>query len=415
MKINQVSTILNSINSEMMGETAITAVNEDLSNIVDVGTELTQGQTDITKFFESYGRKLIDKVGRVVVVDRTYKSTAPDIQRDAWEYGSIMEKIRVSVNELEDDTTWSLNRGDTPEQFEYQPATLSAKYFDDYDVFMTQISLPEKTLKSAFTSASAMNKVISAIENRVQMKLAISRDNLIRRTVNNLIAEKIARNKDINLLAMYNASAGTSLTPNAAMFNASFLKFAVFTIMKYKKMLANPSVLFGEDDYVNFTPDSKMKMIMLDHFNESAKVFMESDTYHNDLVSLGNNFQTVPYWQGSGTDTSFPFNTISGINVKTASTGTTVATSGVVGVIFDVDACAVCMEDVQTTGIYVPNGRFYNYFHYINARYMNDLAENVLVFTVRTPSQTQNSTNLSNGDTRALASAIDDEVKTSTK
>lgn len=415
MQINQVSTILNSINSEMMGETAITAVNEDLSNIVDVGTELTQGQEDITKFFEAYGKKLIDKVGRVVVVDRTYKSTAPDIQRDAWEYGSIMEKIRVSVNELENDTTWSLNRGDTPEQFEYQPATLSAKYFDDYDVFMTQISLPEKTLKSAFTSASAMNKVISAIENRVQMKLAISRDNLIRRTVNNLIAEKIARNKDINLLAMYNASAGTSLTPNAAMFNAAFLKFAVFTIMKYKKMLANPSVLFGEEDYVNFTPDSKMKMIMLDHFNESAKVFMESDTYHNDLVSLGNNFQTVPYWQGSGTDTSFPFNTISGINVKTASTGTTVATSGVIGVIFDVDACAVCMEDVQTTGIYVPNGRFYNYFHYINARYMNDLAENVLVFTVRTPSQTQNSSNLSNSDTRALATAIDDEVKTSTK
>ena len=413
MKINQVSSILNSINSEMMGETAITAVNEDLSNIVDVGTELTQGQEDITKFFEAYGKKLIDKVGRVVVVDRTYKSTAPDIQRDAWEYGSIMEKIRVSVNELENDTTWSLNRGDTPEQFEYQPATLSAKYFDDYDVFMTQISLPEKTLKSAFTSASAMNKVISAIENRVQMKLAISRDNLIRRTVNNLIAEKIARNKDINLLAMYNASAGTSLTPNAAMFNASFLKFAVFTIMKYKKMLANPSVLFGEEDYVNFTPDSKMKMIMLDHFNESAKVFMESDTYHNDLVSLGDNFQTVPYWQGSGTDTSFPFNTISGINVKTASTGTTVATSGVIGVIFDADACAVCMEDVQTTGIYVPNGRFYNYFHYINARYMNDLAENVLVFTVRTPSQTNN--NMSNGDTRALASAIDDEVKTSTK
>lgn len=414
MKINQVATILNSINSEMSGETAITAINEDLSNIVDVGTELTAGQEDITKFFEAYGKKLIDKVGRVVVVDRTYKSTAPDIQRDAWEYGSIMEKIRVSVNELENDTTWTLNRGDAPEQFEYQPATLSAKYFDDDDVFMTQISLPEKTLKSAFTSASAMNKVISAIENRVQMKLAISRDNLIRRTVNNLIAEKIARNKDINLLAMYNASAGTTLTPNAAMFNASFLKFAVFTIMKYKKMLANPSVLFGEEGYVNFTPDSKMKMILLDHFNESAKVFMESDTYHNDLVSLGNNFQTVPYWQGSGIDTSFPFNTISGINVKTASTGATVATSGVIGVIFDIDACAVCMEDVETTGIYVPKGRFYNYFHYINARYMNDLAENVLVFTVRTPSQTPNS-NLANGDTKALASAIDDEVKTSTK
>lgn len=416
MKINQVATILNSINSEMSGETAITAVNEDLSNIVDVGQELTAGQTDITNFFENYGKKLIDKVGRLVVVDRTYKSTAPNIQRDSWDFGSILEKVRVSVNELTDDTTWTLNRGDKPDQFEYQPAELSAKYFDSYDTFMTQISLPEKTLNSAFKSASAMGKVISAIENKVQMKLAISRDNLVRRTINNLIAEKIARNKDINLLALYNTSAGTSLTPTAAMFNASFLKFAVFTIMKYKKMLNEPSVLFGEEGYVNFTPDDKMKMILLDHFSQSAKVFMESDTYHNDIVSLGDNFQTVPFWQGSGVDTSFSFNTISGINVKTASTGATVATSGVVGVIFDEDACAVCMEDIQTTGNYASNGRFYNYFHYVDARYMNDLSENCIVFTVRTPSTQNNSNNLANNESRMLVNAIEEsETKSTTK
>lgn len=416
MKINQVATILNSINSEMAGETAITAVNEDLSNIVDVGRELTAGQTDITNFFESYGKKLIDKVGRLVVVDRTYKSTAPNIQRDSWEFGSILEKVRVSVNELTDDTTWTLNRGDKPDQFEYQPAELSAKYFDSYDTFMTQISLPEKTLQSAFKSVSAMGKVISAIENKVQMKLAISRDNLVRRAINNLIAEKIARNKDINLLALYNTSAGTSLTPQAAMFNASFLKFAVFTIMKYKKMLNEPSVLFGEEGFVNFTPDDKMKMILLDHFSQSAKVFMESDTYHNDIVSLGDNFQTVPFWQGSGVDTTFSFNTISGINVKTASTGATVATSGVIGVIFDEDACAVCMEDIQTTGNYASNGRFYNYFHYVDARYMNDLSENCIVFTVRTPSTQNNSNNIANNESRMLVDAIEEsETKSTTK
>ena len=395
MEIKQVATLLNSINSEYQGETAITAVNEDLSNIVDVGTELTAGQQDITKFFESYGKKLIDKVGRQVVVDRTYKSTAPNIQRDAWEYGGIMEKIRVSVNELENDTTWELNRGDTPEQFEYQPATLSAKYFDDYTVFMTQISLPEKTLQSAFTSAAAMGKVIAAIENRVKMKLAISRDNLIRRTINNLIAEKIAANKDINLLAMFNAQTGGNLTPAQAIINPNFLKFAVFQIMRYKKMITEPSVLFGDDDYVNFTPTEDMRMILLDMFEKSAEVFMESDTYHNELVSLGDNYQTVPFWQGSGTDTSFPFGTLSGINVKTASNGKTVQSSGVIGIIFDRDAAAVCMEDIQTTGNYAAKGRFYNYFHYINARYMNDLAENVLVFTVRTPATTNTSNSTS--------------------
>lgn len=385
MKINQVAALLNNINKEYAGETPITQVAEDLSNIVDVGKELTAGQQDITKFFESYTKKLIDKVGRQVVVDRTYKSTAPDIQRDAWEYGSVLEKIRVSVNELENDTTWTLNAGDTPEQYEYNPATLSAKYFDDYTVFMTQISLPEKTLQSAFTSAAAMGRVIAAIENRVRMKLAISRDNLIRRTINNLIAEKIAANKDINLLAMYNGESGT-LTPEQAISNPAFLRYAVFQIMRYKKFITEPSVLFGDDGYVNFTPSADTKMILLDMFAQSTSVYMESDTYHNDLVSLGDNYQTVPYWQGSGTDVNFPFNTLSAINVKTASNGTTVNTSGVIGIIFDRDAAAVCMEDLQTTGNYAANGRFYNYFHYVNARYLNDLSENVLVFTVRTPS-----------------------------
>jgi hypothetical protein len=383
MKINQVATILNSINSEMMGETAITEVAEDLRNIVEVGTELTTGNNDLTNFFEAYGKKLIDKVGRTVIVDRTYKSTAPDITRDAWEYGSIMEKIRVSVNELENDTTWTLNRGDTPEQYEYNPATLSAKYFDSLDTFMTAISLPEKTLKSAFTSAEAMGRLIAAIENRVQMKIAISKDNLIRRTVNNMIAEKIAANKDINLLALYNTAHSTSLTAEQALRTPDFLRYSVFQIMKYKKMMENPSTVFGDEDYVNFTPSEYMKMILLDTFVQSSEMYMESDTFHNDLVSLGSGYQTVPYWQGSGTSTAFSFDDISRLNVKTASNGTVVQTAGVIGVLFDRDACAVCLEDGETTSKYAAKGRFYNFFHYWNARYMNDLAENIVVFTMR--------------------------------
>lgn len=386
MKINQVATILNAINGEMMGETAITEVAEDLRNIVEVGTELTTGNNDLTNFFEAYGKKLIDKVGRVVIVDRTYKSTAPDITRDSWEYGSIMEKIRVSVNELENDTTWALNAGDTPEQYEYNPATLSAKYFDSLDTFMTQISLPEKTLKSAFTSAEAMGRLIAAIENRVQMKIAISKDNLIRRTVNNMIAEKIAANKDINLLALYNTAHSTSLTAEQALRTPDFLRYSVFQIMKYKKMMENPSTVFGDEDYVNFTPSEYMKMILLDTFVQSSEMYMESDTFHNDLVSLGSGYQTVPYWQGSGTTTAFAFDDISRLNVKTASDGTVVQTAGVIGVLFDRDACAVCLEDGETTSKYAANGRYYNFFHYWNARYMNDLAENIVVFTMRATS-----------------------------
>lgn len=382
MKIKQVAQILNSINAEMLGESAI-VVEEDLRNIVDVGESLTEGQNDLTGFFENYGKKIIDKVGRVVIVDRTYKATAPDITRDSWEYGSMMEKIRVTVNELANDTTWALNRGDAPEQYEYQPATLSTKYFDSLDTFMTQISLPEKTLKSAFTSADAMGRLIAAIENRVQMKIAVSKDNLIRRTVNNLIAEKIAGSNDINLLPLYNTGRTTPITAAQAIKDPDFLRFASFQIKKYKKMMEEPSVVFGDEDFVNFTPAEFLKMIMLDDFVQRIEMYMESDTFHNELVSLGDGFQTVPYWQGSGTNTTFNFDTISKIDVKTASDGTHVECTGVVGVLFDRDACAVCLEDGEVTSNFAAKGRFFNYFHYWNARYMNDLSENVVVFTVR--------------------------------
>lgn len=384
MNIKQVATLLNTINKEYTGEVEIPELAEDLSNIVDVGKSLEDnaGQ-DLTGFFENYARKIIDKVGRTIIVDRTYRSTAPDIERDSWSYGGILEKIRVSVNELEDDTTWSLTKGDTPEQFEFNPADMSSKYFDDYTVFMTDISIQTKTLQSAFRSAKDMNRLISAITNRIQMKLTISKDNLIRRTINNLIAEKIAGNKEINLLKLYNDTVTTPITAETAIYNPDFLRFAVFQIFKYKKMLNGASVLFGDEDYVNFTPDDKMKMVLLDVFAKSSEVFMESDIYHNELVSLGNNFQTVPFWQGSGTDTEFPFSTLSSINVKTASDGTTVETDGIVGIIFDIDACAVCLEDEEVTSAYAANGRFVNYFYYVNARYLNDLAENVIVFTIK--------------------------------
>ena len=59
MKVTQIAEILNTINAEIIGESAV--VKEDLTNIVDVGREVL-GAVDI----ENYTRSLIDRIGRVV-------------------------------------------------------------------------------------------------------------------------------------------------------------------------------------------------------------------------------------------------------------------------------------------------------------------------------------------------------------
>jgi len=95
MKVTQIADVLNyAIGQEVVGE--VDLIQEDLSNIVDVGKVVSKSLTaegNVNKFVET----LIDRVGRVKYVDRKYTPQAPDILKDSYEYGSILMKVRAEV------------------------------------------------------------------------------------------------------------------------------------------------------------------------------------------------------------------------------------------------------------------------------------------------------------------------------
>ena len=374
MKVTQIAAILNTINAEIIGESAV--VKEDLTNIVDVGREVL-GAVDI----ENYTRSLIDRIGRVVFWDRTYNSTAPNILKDSWEFGSIMEKIRCELPDVEENPSWKLTKGQSYDPFIFNPPTVKAKFFNSKTTFEIPISFVEEQIKSAFTSASEMSRFFAMIENRVIMKMTLCTDSMIMRTINNLIAEKFAANNNvINLLANYNTEKGTTLTAAKALSDKEFLRYACKQISLYSDYLTRASMLFNDKGYVTFTPKENQKIVMLSEFDKSAEVYLYSDTYHNNFVQL-NGYTTVPYWQGSGTGDNFDFDEISKISVKTAS-GTDIEKTGIIGVIFDENACAVCNENPRTTSQYNAKGEFINYFHKWDCSYINDTNENCIVFVV---------------------------------
>lgn len=374
MKVTQIADILNTINAETIGESAVVA--EDLSNIVDIGKEVI-GAVDI----ENYTRSLIDRIGRVVFWDRTYNSTAPNIIKNRWEFGSIMEKIRCELPDVEENPSWKLTKGQSYDPFIFNPPAVKAKFFNSKTTFEIPISFVEEQIKSAFTSASEMSRFFAMIENRVIMKMTLCTDSMIMRTINNLIAEKfVANNNVINLLADYNTKMGTTLTAAKALSDKEFLRYACKQINLYSDYLTRASILFNDKGYVTFTPKEKQKIVMLSEFDKSAEVYLYSDTYHNSFVKL-DGYTTVPYWQGSGTDDNFDFDEISKISVKTAS-GTDIEKTGIIGVIFDENACAVCNENPRTTSQYNAKGEFINYFHKWDCSYINDTNENCIVFVV---------------------------------
>lgn len=384
MKVKQIATILNTvINPEQIGETAV--VNEDLSNIVDVGKALTAAGT-FGENFDNFTKGLIDQVGKVVFVDRVYTAQGPNLLRDSWEYGSVLQKVRCDLPDADDNKTWSLAdlaNGSTVDPFVITKPTVKAKYFNSKTTFEVPITLAEEQVKEAFKSPSDMNRFMSMIENRVLMKRALCTEAMSKRTLNNLIAQKIHANSNVvNLLKNYNTAYTKTLTAATCLSDPDFLKYCAKTIMMYKKYIAEASMLYNNDGYVTFTPEDRLEFTVLSEFSKDLQVYMYADTYNKEFVQL-DGYSEVAYWQGSGTNNAF--NEISKIDVKALTadgTEFTVSQTGVVAVMYDRDAAAICNENARVTSIYNPKAEYWNYFYKYDCAYMNDTAENCIVFII---------------------------------
>lgn len=386
MKINQIADTLNTVFQEIIGESAV--VQEDLSNLVDVGREITNS-TQWGDNFENYVGKLIDKVGKTIFVDRPYTAQGPNIWKDSWEYGSILEKVRCEIGDFDENKEWDLlNNPDFNEIFQFTGPTVAAKYYNSKTTFQVKISITKKQMKSAFNSATEMNKFISMIENRIMLKMELAKEALTARTIANLIAQKMASNNNVvDLLALYiEATGDTTTTAETALTNKEFLRFAAKTILMYKEFLAKPSMLYNDSGYTTFTPAERLQAVFLADLSKALETTLYSDTFHDSLVKLSG-YSNVAYWQGSGTDNSFEDRSKLDVLTQDPSSLTEGATKrvvrgGIVAVLFDEYACMACNEDPDVRSIFNPEGNFYNYWYSFDCSYFNDTAENVVVFTI---------------------------------
>ena len=143
MQVSQIYQIMNSITQEIVGESAV--VNEDLSNIVDVGTQIF-GATNV----DNYVRTLVDHIGKVIFVNRAYSGSVPSVLRDGWEYGSVLEKIQAEIPDASENETWELTNGQSYDPNVFYKPTVSAKFFNSKVTFEIDMSFTEKQVKESF-------------------------------------------------------------------------------------------------------------------------------------------------------------------------------------------------------------------------------------------------------------------------
>lgn len=378
MKVTQLKEIVNSATSEVLGKTDV--VNDDLSNLVDVGNEIFD-----TDNIDNYVKKLIDRIGQVIFVNRLYAGGVPSVLMDSWEYGSVVEKISADMPEADENDSWQLQDGQTYSQDTFYQPKVSAKFFNSKVTFDVKLSFTTEQVKESFSNVNELNGFISMLETGVKNSMTVKLDGLIMRTINNMTGQILnSANglQKVNLLADYNKVSGQTLTADKALMNKDFLKFASLTIKKYQARITKMSTLFNAGGKARFTTTDNLHTVLLSDFADSAEVYLLSDTYHNDTVSLPNH-ETVPYWQGSGK--SYAFDDVSKIDVKIDAGNKTpkaVTQTGILGVMFDTNALGVSNLNQRTTTSYNARAEFYTNYYKMDAGYFNDLNENFVVFYI---------------------------------
>lgn len=382
MTVAQIYDIINPITKEILGETSV--VNEDLSNIVDIGKEIFDA-TDV----DNYVKSLVNHIGRVIFVNRPYSGGAPSVLMDGWEYGSVLEKISAELPEATENESWELTDGASYDPNIFYKPKVSAKFFNKRVTFEIPMSFTERQVKESFSNAAQLNGFLSMLYNAVDKSMTIKIDSLVMRTINNMIAETLhdfsntgdytgTGIRAVNLLKLYNDDKGTTLTAEKSIKDPDFIRFASYIMGLYMERLSKISSLFNIGGKDRFTPRDLLHVILLSDFAKASDSFSMSSTFHNEFVALPKG-EIVPYWQGSGVD--YSFSSVSSINVKTAS-GDTVNASGIIGVMFDRDALGVTNLDRRVTTNYNPKAEFFSNWYKFDAGYFNDMNENFVLFYV---------------------------------
>lgn len=389
MEVKQIATIMNTITGELIGKSDIVA--EDLSNVVDVGKELFNA-TDV----DNYVKSLVNQVGKIVFVSRPYRGGVPSVLMDAWEFGSVVQKISSDLPEATENESWELQDKKSYDVNVFYKPKASSKFFNSKVTFEIPMSFTEMQVKESFQNATQLNAFISMLYNEVDKSMTVKIESLVMRTINNFIANtlhhdfpsvedgnysKVTSTRAVNLLKLYNDLKGTTLTASACLSDSDFIKYATYVMGLYIDRIQSMSTLFNIGGKAKFTPSDMLHVILLSDFSNASKIFLQSNTFNEGLVSLPNH-DTVPYWQGSGND--YSFSKVSDIHVNIANGETTaeVTASGILGVMFDRDALGVCNQNRRVTSNYNAKAEFFTNWFKCDSSYFNDFNENFIVFFV---------------------------------
>lgn len=370
MTVEQIYALVNEVNSEAFGSNALSVV--DTSTLISLGDTVLSSSTNTEVFLNT----LAQRIGRTILRFRDYRNKLGDMVLNDFEYGAILQKIKVQMPQAESDEAYGLVDGNSVDHYKVAKPQTDQKLFVTETPYQFHITIQRMTLKEAFLSEDAMGSFIGIVFGEVRNAIEVSLENLGRITLATAAAE-YSGNRELALVTKYNTEflPATPLTAATALNDDSFIRYAMGEINHLIDCFQDMSELYNDGSFETFTPKEDLRIKLLSTFNRKAETVVQYAAFNESLVKVDNAFTTVNYWQSALT----PMNVI----IKRPSDSAQTTVENIIGIVHDRDAFGVYKldEEVLTTPVNAAGAYYNTYWHEKQLRFL-DLSENGMLITL---------------------------------
>lgn len=382
--------LMNDIAYQATGRKDLIAV--DTSSFVSVGEMLLRTGTENT--MNAISTVLADTIFSV----RPYKSPLSSLRVSARRWGAQIRKVTPLAMDFEASQDWNtqlspsaLENGNSVDMYKINAPEMLQLNFYGTKVLQKHITRFRDQLSLAFSSEAEFMRFIDAIMVEFANEVEIGNEAQTRATLINFFAGLQAMNLSVvDLTAGYNTKFGTTYTRNELLTQhlTEFMQFFVSQVKTTSDRLVDMSAynhanITKRKSILRHTPKKKQKMIMYGPMFTDAEATVFSEIFNPIYLELGENFETVNYWQSQEDPTAISA-TPNILDVTTGQSKTADAVVNipyVVGAIFDEEACGVMPQfNYASTTPFNSAGGYYNMFYHWRFNSYVDYTENAVLF-----------------------------------
>lgn len=380
--------VANELMSRARTGTVSTTQVVDYDTFIDAGKALSAlSYTDLQNSFVPY---VMNKVQKTIQDNPAYMGQLLSMDKGKLDYGVLeilIDDFYDASASTFDGATISAGNTYSPYAVENLPNT-KANYYTDSDSAQFCVTIRDTDLKGIFASPEALDgfirKCFTSIANSIEQCKEDIRFSLLAAMIKNAAAESaLATTEDAvgvhyNLLAIYNAEKGTSLTADSARLSNDFCSWSAGVVKDVRDLMKKPSKKFSKaGDVTTFTPEGYAECVINGVYDKALRRSL-IDAYNPDYGMIDFPHEIVPYWQ----------NIADRMRVTTNATPSgsdpivTTYSPYVIAMLYDRRACGVLTQlDDATTD---RNGkyRFTNYNFQLNWMLYLVKSANTVIFTL---------------------------------